>query len=141
MCSDAFGLTNAPSTFQRLMENVLQGMLLNECCVYLDDIVVFSQSFEQHMDSLDKVFSRLHESGLRVKPSKYCFVKESVKYIGHVVSSQCVSTDPDKTEALRNWPRPKNIKDIRRYPGFTSYYQNLSRVMLQLLDRRQIIEG
>ena len=60
---------------------------------------------------------------LRVKPSKCCFFKESVKYLGHVVSSQGVSTDPDKTEALRNWPSPKNIKDIRRYLGFTSYYR------------------
>ena len=119
----AFGLTNAPATFQRLMERCVGEMNLKECLIFLDDILVFSQNFEEHLERLEAVFSRLKEHGLKLKPSKCEFFKTKVKYLGHVVSQDGVETDPDKISALSSWPVPTNIKALRSYLGFTGYYR------------------
>ena len=92
----AFGLTNAPATFQRLMERCMGELNLKECLIFLDDILVFSQNFEEHLEWLEAVFSRLKEHGLKLKPSKCEFFKTKVKYLGHVFSQDGVETDPDK---------------------------------------------
>ncbi|MCU7858926.1 MAG: DDE-type integrase/transposase/recombinase, partial [Candidatus Thiodiazotropha sp. (ex Lucinoma kastoroae)] len=119
----AFGLTNAPATFQRLMERCMGELNLRECLIFLDDILIFSVTFEEHIKRIDAVFSRLHEHGLKLKPSKCEFFKNSVKYLGHVVSEQGVETDPDKIKALSSWPLPHNIKTLRSFLGFTGYYR------------------
>ena len=82
----AFGLTNAPATFQRLIERCMGEFNLKECLIFLDDILVFSETFEEHLERLEAVFSRLRQNGLKLKPSKCEFFKTSVKYLGHVVS-------------------------------------------------------
>lgn len=119
----AFGLTNAPATFQRLMEHCLRDLSSQECCIYLDDVIVFSNTVEEHIHRLDRVFNCLKECGLTLKPSKCCFFQECVKYLGHIISADGICTDPEKTEALRNWPVPSNIKELRQYLGFTGYYR------------------
>ena len=119
----AFGLTNAPATFQRLMERCMGELNLRECLIFLDDILIFSVTFEEHIRRLEAVFSRLHEHGLKLKPSKCEFFKSSVKYLGHVVSEHGVETDPDKIKALTDWPVPHNIKTLRSFLGFTGYYR------------------
>ena len=91
----AFGLTNAPATFQRLMERTMGELNLRECLIFLDDILIFSENYEDHLDRLEAVFSRLKQHGLKLKPSKCEFFKTSVKYLGHVVSHSGVQTDPD----------------------------------------------
>ena len=96
---------------------------LKECLIFLDDILVFSQNFEEHLERLEAVFSRLKEHGLKLKPSKCEFFKTKVKYLGHVVSQDGVETDPDKISALSTWPVPTNIKTLRSYLGFTGYYR------------------
>lgn len=119
----AFGLTNAPATFQRLMERCMGELNLKECLIFLDDILIFSESFKDHIQRLEAVFSRLNQHGLKLKASKCEFFKTSVRYLGHVVSCNGVETDPDKIEALASWPKPHNIKTLRSFLGFTGYYR------------------
>ncbi|MCG8044919.1 MAG: RNase H-like domain-containing protein [Candidatus Thiodiazotropha endolucinida] len=119
----AFGLTNAPATFQRLMERCMGELNLKECLIFLDDILVYSQNFQEHLERLEAVFSRLKQHGLKLKPSKCEFFKTKVKYLGHVVSESGVQTDPDKISALATWPEPDNVKALRSFLGFTGYYR------------------
>ena len=119
----AFGLTNAPATFQRLMERCMGDMKLKECLIFLDDILVFSQNFEEHLERLEAIFNRLKQHGLKLKPNKCEFFKTKVNYLGHVVSHSGVETDPDKISALASWPEPDNVKALRSFLGFTGYYR------------------
>lgn len=119
----AFGLTNAPATFQRLMETCMGDLHLRECLIFLDDILVFSQSFDDHLKRLEGVFEKLEKHNLKLKPSKCEFFMSEVKYLGHIVSEEGVKTDPDKIEALKSWPVPRNIKELRSFLGFTGYYR------------------
>ena len=96
-----FGLTNAPATFQRLMECVLAGLSGEQCLIYLDDIVVFSKTFQEHIVRLTNVFQALHQAGLTLKLSKCNFAQREVKYLGHIVSAAGVRPDPTKIEAPR----------------------------------------
>ena len=118
-----FGLTNAPATFQRLMESCLGELHLNWCIIYLDDIIVFSRTPEEHIHRLKAVFEKLKAAGLKLKPSKCDFFKKEIKYLGHVVSEQGVSTDPDKIKAVTEWPQPTTVTEVRSFLGFVSYYR------------------
>ena len=118
-----FGLTNAPATFQRLMERVLAGLQWQICLVYIDDVIIFSQTFEEHLNHLSIVFQRLKEAGLKLKPKKCFLFQKSVKYLGHVVSREGISTDPDKTKAVRDWPNPQDVTDVKKFLGLCSYYR------------------
>ena len=91
-----FGLVNAPSTFQRLMEVTLAGLKQDCCLTYLDDVIVIGKSMEEHNQNLVKVFDRLRVAGLKLKPTKCKLAQRSVEYLGHVVSEEGVRTDPKK---------------------------------------------
>lgn len=117
------GITNAPSTFQRLMEKCMGDINLREVLVFLDDIIVFSKTLEEHETRLTNVLSRLRENGLKLSPEKCRFFQTSVRYLGHIVSRNGVETDPQKTEALKTWPRPQTLKDLRSFLGFSGYYR------------------
>ncbi len=119
----AFGLTNAPATFQRLMETCMGELNLRECLVFIDDILIFSKTFEEHLSRLDAVLQRLHKHGLKLKASKCEFFRTEVKYLGHVVSEEGVHTDPEKTSSLTTWPVPTSVKLLRSFLGFTGYYR------------------
>ena len=118
-----FGLTSAPSTFERLMEKVLRGLHWQTVLIYLDDVVVFSQSVEQHLERLEEVLARLRSAKLKLKPKKCELFKLEVKYLGHVVSKDGISTDPDKIKAMATWPQPGNLTDVRSFLGATGYYR------------------
>ena len=118
-----FGLTSAPSTFERLMEKVLRGLHWRTVLIYLDDVVVFSQTVEQHLERLEEVFIRLRSAKLKLKPRKCALFKPEVKYLGHIVSKHGISTDPEKTQAMATWPRPSNLTDVRSFLGATGYYR------------------
>ena len=119
----AFGLTNAPATFQRLMERCMGELHLKECLIYLDDIIIFSKTFEEHLERIENVFKQLERHGLKLKGSKCEFFKTQVQYLGHIVSDKGVQTDPDKISALKKWPVPANIRDLRSFLGFAGYYR------------------
>lgn len=118
-----FGLANAPSTFQRVMEQCLGDMNLSELLIYLDDILVYSSSWEEHLKRLDKVFSRLAAFGLKVKGKKCSLFRSEVTYLGHVVSAQGISVDKDKIRRIVEWPVPQGAADLRAFMGLAGYYR------------------
>jgi len=91
--------------------------------VYLDDIVVFSKTFEEHLHNLKEVCVRLKSAGLKLHPSKCKLFQKEVSFLGHRISEDGVSTDDDKTNAVKNWPVPKNVKEVRSFIGLCSYYR------------------
>jgi hypothetical protein len=97
-----FGLHSAPATFQRLLDEVLGPELEPNVLVYLDDIIIISQSFEKHLQHLREVFQRLREAKLRINPEKCHFCREQLKYLGHVINRQGIRTDPDKVSTVTN---------------------------------------
>ena len=118
-----FGLCNAPGTFERLMEVAMRGLQWTSCLVYLDDIVVFSRDFGDHLERLGEVLTRLTDAGLKVKPSKCTLARKKVAFLGHVVSEEGVATDPAKVEAVRTWPVPETLTEVRSFLGLAGYYR------------------
>uniref|UniRef100_A0A3B3CR12 Gypsy retrotransposon integrase-like protein 1 n=1 Tax=Oryzias melastigma TaxID=30732 RepID=A0A3B3CR12_ORYME len=117
------GITNAPSTFQRLMEKCMGELNLREVLVFIDDIIVFAPTLEEHEERLMRVLNKLKDYGLKLSVDKCVFFQTSVKYLGHVVSQEGVGTDPDKIAALTSWPPPKTLKELRSFLGFAGYYR------------------
>ena len=93
------------------------------CVIYLDDLIICSSTFEEHLHRLDLVLTRLKECGLKLSPEKCVFVEEKVKFLGHVVSGQGVETDPAKIEKVSKWPTPKNSDEPRSFLAFAGYYR------------------
>ena len=118
-----FGLCNAPGTFERLMETVLRGMQWERAVLYLDDIIIFSDTIEEHMRRLEEIFLRLKKANLTLKPSKCHFFQRQVEFLGHIVDERGISTDPAKVEAVTNWEIPKRVRDVRAFLGLTGYYR------------------
>ena len=144
-----FGLTNAPAVFQRLMQHVV--CPLNPTTgrdfvsVYLDDILVFSRTLEDHLMHLHTVIHRLKEVGLKLKPTKCRFVQHELEYLGHIVSCEGLKTNPRLVTAVQDFPLPRTVRDIKRFIGLASYYRrfilNFARLArpLHLLTRKGAI--
>ena len=111
-----FGATNAPVTFQRLMHDCLGDLNMRWCIVYLDDIIIFNDTKEEHLKRLEAVFQKRSAAGLKLKPSKCFFFREEIEYLGHVVSGK-------KVEAVTKWPTPKTVYDVRSFLHFVGYYR------------------
>ncbi|CAC5404335.1 Retrovirus-related Pol polyprotein from transposon 297,Retrovirus-related Pol polyprotein from transposon opus,Retrovirus-related Pol polyprotein from transposon 17.6 [Mytilus coruscus] len=121
-----FGLKNAPISFQQLMSNVLRGLNWQFVLVYVDDILVLSRSFEEHLSHLEQVFTRLRDANLTLKPSKCLFAAKEVKYLGHIISKEgitCIKVDPEKTKAISTFPVPTRQKQVRSFLGMCNYYR------------------
>ena len=118
-----FGLCNAPSTFQCLMELVLVGLNWEMCLAYLDDVVVFGHSWEEHLQRLRTVLTWMRKAQLKLHPKKCQFFKQRVVFLRHVVSRHGVSTDPDKIKAVTKWLIPSTQSQLRWFQGLASYYQ------------------
>ena len=118
-----FGLCNAPATFQRLMQVVLRGIEGKFCFVYIDDILVCSKTFEEHLKHLEQVFERLNKAGLTLKPKKCCFLRKEVLYLGHVISGKDIAPDPAKTQKIHGYPVPTDLTKLRQFLGLASYYR------------------
>ena len=118
-----FGLTNSPATFQAMMEKCLGDMNLIELLLYLDDINVFSGTVSEHLERLDKVFTRLGAAGLKLQPEKCHLFQLEAKFLGHLVSEAGIQTDPDKIEAVKDWPVPESVNEVRKFLGFASFYR------------------
>ncbi len=104
------GVSGAPATFQRLMERAVGDMHLLEVIVYLDDIIVFGSTLEEHEQRLLKVLDRLEEYGLKISLDKCQLCMSQVKYVGHIVSSNGVATDPEQIAAVAKWKMPTVVK-------------------------------
>lgn len=124
-----FGLTGAPSTFQRLMDKVLRGLPF--VTIYLDDILVHSATDQKHCQHLQEVFTRITAAGLTLRGRKCHIGMTSVSYLGHVFSETGMAPDPNKVQAVRDWPVPTDSKAVRQFLGLASYYR---RYILRFAD-------
>ena len=115
-----FGIASAPSIFQRVMENLLQG--IPRVCVYLDDILVTGATEQEHLANLAQVLQRIQDAGMRVKQQKCAFLLPSVAYLGHVISAEGLRTSEAKVEAIVDAPHPKNLTELRSFLGMVNYY-------------------
>ena len=118
-----FGLCNAPATFERLMDRVLQGLRWSRCLVYLDDIISFGGTFDGALSNLTLIFERLRSYGLQLKSSKCHLFRVSVPFLGHIVGRRGLECDPTKIEDVRSWPVPDCLKSVRQFLGFVGYYR------------------
>lgn len=138
----AFGLTGAPATFQFAMNAALAPVLRKFAIIFFDDILIYSRTYEEHLSHIRQVLEILRKEQWKVKLSKCDFAKQSISYLGHVISTEGVSTDPSKIETICNWPRPMNLKELRGILGMSGYYRKfiehyaiLSQPLTQLLKK------
>lgn len=118
-----FGLKNAPATFQRMMNHVLRDYINKICVIYMDDILVFSTSLEEHLDNLSKIFETLNKHNLKVQLNKCNFLARETKFLGHVVTSDGLKPCPSKIEIMNKVPIPNTVKRIKSFLGLTGYYR------------------
>ena len=118
-----FGLCGAPATFQRLMQRAMSGFLFEFLLIYLDDLLIYSGSFKEHLISLRKIMNRIREIGVKLNPAKCQLARQEVKFLGHKISAEGISTDPDKLIAVNKWDTPKTLKEVRQFMGLASYYR------------------
>jgi dUTPase len=118
-----FGLVNSPATFTRLMALALEKEAWKTCLVYLDDVLVWATTVEEHLARLRTIFQLIREAGVRLKPQKCEFLKRRVTFLGHIVSQDGVETEPSKIEAVKEWPRPTSKKDVQSFMGLCGYYR------------------
>jgi hypothetical protein len=122
-----FGLTNMPSTFMRLMNEVLREFIEKFFIVYLDDILIFSKTKEEHLKHLATVMKKLQLEKLLINIKKSSFMKTEIIYMGFVISTNELRMDPDKVEVIKNWPSPRNVFELRSFHGLASFYRKLIR--------------
>lgn len=118
-----FGLKNAPSTFQRVMDNVLTDLVGKICLVYLDDIIIFSTSLQEHIENLQLVFEKLQKSNFKIQLNKSEFLKNEIAYLGHIVTTSGIKPNPEKIQVIQNFPIPRTQKEIKRFLGLLGYYR------------------
>ena len=117
------GLVNASFTFQKMMQLVLSGLQWQICMIYLDDVIVYSKSFEKHLENLRLIFDRLKGEGLKLKPRKCRFCRTEVLYLGHIVGKDGIKPNPAKIAVVQKYPVPRDCSEIRSFVAFVSYYR------------------
>ena len=122
-----FGLTIAPPVFQAFINDVLRDMLGQFVIAYLDDILVYSPSQESHVRYVQAVLQRLLDNNLFLKGEKCEFHLQSVSFLGYIISSQGVTMDDHKVDAVVQWPKPSSIKELQKFLGFTIFYRRFIR--------------
>ena len=133
-----FGLKNAPATFVRLMDDVFHDYLDTFMIVYLDDIVVYSKTIDEHLQQLELVFKRLRQHKLYAKLEKCKFMQREIKFLGHIISANGIKVNPAKVKAITDWPTPHTVKHVRSFLGISGYYRrfinNYSKVAAPLTE-------
>uniref|UniRef100_A0A023FPK4 RNA-directed DNA polymerase n=1 Tax=Amblyomma cajennense TaxID=34607 RepID=A0A023FPK4_AMBCJ len=118
-----FGLCNAPATFERMMDSLLRGFKWTMCLCYLDDVVVFSSTFESHIRRLATILAVFRRTGLQLNSKKCTFGQRQIKVLGHLVDASGVKPDPDKVRAVHEFPTPRSSSDVRSFLGLCSYFR------------------
>jgi transposase InsO family protein len=127
-----YGLSNSPSSFQRLMDCVLRDLVGLECYVFIDDVIIFSDTIEEHASRLNHVLERFASAKLQLQPSKCRFAQPQVEYLGYIVSADGIRATPEKTRAVEHFPVPRNQREVRQYLGLASFYRRLVPKFAQL---------
>lgn len=122
-----FGLRNAPAIFQRMIDDVLKEYIGKICYVYIDDIIVFGKDADEHLNNVEKVFSRLMEANLKVNLEKTCFFEKEVEFLGYVITPDGIRPNAKKVEAIKKILPPENLKALKSFLGMTSYYRKFIR--------------
>jgi hypothetical protein len=122
-----FGLRNVPSTFMRLMNEVLKDFIGKFVIVYLDDILIFSKTKEEHLKHLVALMRRLQQEKLLINVKKSSFTRIELIYLGFVISTNELKMDPEKIETIKNWPSPKSVFEVRNFHGLDSFYRKFIR--------------
>lgn len=132
------GLCNAPDTFMQLMKQTSADMLDRSVLCFLDDILIFSRTEEEHLQHLRTVLTRLREQELYVKPSKCAFMQREVGFLGHRIGADGLRVAPDKIGAVQQWPQPRSVTDVRSFLGLANFYRRFvrdySRIALPLTE-------
>ena len=118
-----FGLTNSDANFQRLMGHIRRELEYRFALIYIDDIVIFSKSIEEHLTYLEEVFRRLRDANVKLNPKKCSFVKQRIEYLGHVVTPEGIFPDPSKVEVVENFSTPASLKELKSFLGLAHYYR------------------
>jgi hypothetical protein len=127
-----FGLTNAPATFMHLMQQVFRPYLDQFVIVFLDDILIYSRTWEEHREHVRTVLQLLRQHQLYAKASKCEFFRQKIGFLGHVVDTNGIHMEPDKVKAIQEWPVPRNVHDIRSFLGLAGYYRKFVRSFSRL---------
>ena len=117
------GLSTSPASFQLLMDKVLHGLKFKSCLCYLDDVLICSETFEQHISDLQEVFQRFRSAGLKLGPQKCTFAESSCVFLGHLISKEGIQPPPDRIKALDEYLAPKNVKELRRLIGMFNWFR------------------
>lgn len=117
------GLSTSPNSFQLLMDKILHGLTFKSCLCYLDDVLVCSETFQQHLEDLSEVFKRFRDAGLKLNPKKCVFAKSSCIFLGHHISKDGIRPPPDRVTAVQQYQSPKNVKELRRLLGFFNWFR------------------
>lgn len=117
------GLKGSAQTFQRTLQIILSGLQWQTCLIYLDDIIVFGSTFDEHLKRVKEVLDCIHQAGLKLKPKKCQFFQQEVTFLGHVVNKDGVKPNPENISKILEWPIPKNVTEIRQMLGMASYYR------------------
>ena len=141
-----FGLSQAPAYFQLLINKVLIGCS-SFAMGYLDDIIIFSKTEEEHLQHLEEIFVRLRKFGLKMKREKCSFLKKHIQYLGHLVSERGFKPLPEKLESIRKMPAPRTAKEVKQFLGLIGYYRkfvpcfaDISRPLTKLTHHNIVFE-
>jgi hypothetical protein len=118
-----FGVNNGRATYQRCMDFILMGLKGIDCLAYLDDLICYSATMSEHAEKLERIFQRLERANFKIKPSKCVFATSTVEYLGHIVTKDGVKPDPKKVQAIRGYPSPRTVRDVRAFIGLAGYYR------------------
>eukprot|EP01117_Protostelium_nocturnum_P013214 TRINITY_DN4915_c0_g1_i4.p1 TRINITY_DN4915_c0_g1~~TRINITY_DN4915_c0_g1_i4.p1 ORF type:complete len:1172 (+),score=124.10 TRINITY_DN4915_c0_g1_i4:812-4327(+) len=128
------GLTNAPASFQRMMNHMINGISFEWAMVYLDDLIIYSKSWEEHLTHLEEIFTRMRKLKLRAKVSKCKFAFHEMKYLGHIVSKDGIRADPEKIKIMEEFVTPKNTQAVYRFVGIASYYRRFIKGFAEIAE-------
>ena len=122
-----FGLANSGASFQRLMGHILRGLECRFAFIYIDDIIIFPKSVEEHLVHLEDVFRRLRHANVKLNPKKCSFVKQRVEYLGFIATPEGISPNPDKVRVVQEFPTPTNEKEMRSLVRLANYCRGMLR--------------
>jgi hypothetical protein len=119
-----FGLCNTPATFQKVMNEICHDLIGKTMHVYIDDVTIYTQTFEEHMAVLKEVLSRIKKHGMFLKPKKCTIATHELHMLGHIISKKGIKTDPAKISAVKNYPDPTSKTEVQAFMGLAGYYHH-----------------